>query len=122
MITYNGLDLFSSGPGTLERGPGQSPGLIVQSLSSIESAAVSSSYAPRLITQYGMLLADSPAELQALIDAIDANVDQSAEDLVEVDVHTWPGCVMRSFSHEPRMRLGARFGVTYTVTYLQTSA
>ena len=122
MITYNGLDLFSSGPSTIERGPTRSQGEVLQSLSTTESAAVTSSYPPRLITQRGLLVADTAAQLQTLIDAIDALVDQSAQDLVEVGLNTWTGCVMRSFSHDPRMRLGTRYAVTYEVVYLQTAA
>ena len=122
MITYNAKDLFSSGPATIERGPDPSFGTLLQSLSSNESAAVSAGYKPRQITQRGTLIADTPAALEALIDAMNAEVDQGPADLVEDNVSTWPGCVMRSFTHAPRHRIGTRYAVAYTVVYLQTSA
>ncbi|MEO0474484.1 MAG: hypothetical protein AAF085_00750 [Planctomycetota bacterium] len=121
MITYNAKDLFSSGPASLERGPNPSFGTLVQSLSTTESAAVSSAYKPRQITQRGTLIADTPAQLEALIDAIDAEVDQAAADLVEDGINTWPGCVMRGFTHAPRHRIGARYAVAYNLVYLQTA-
>ena len=122
MITFNAKDLFSSGPASIERGPNQPFGTLLQSLSSTESAAVSASYKPRQITQRGTLIADTPALLEARIEAIDAEVDQGPADLVEDSVNTWPGCVMRSFTHAPRHRIAARYAVAYTVVYLQTSA
>ncbi|MEM9346836.1 MAG: hypothetical protein AAGB26_09490 [Planctomycetota bacterium] len=122
MITYNAQDLFSSGPSSIERGPYQPFDSLVQSLSSTESAALSPGYTPRLITQRGKLIADTPVALEALIDAIDAEVDQGAAELAEDGVNAWPGCVMRSFTHAPRYRIAARCAVVYTVVYLQTSA
>ena len=69
----------------------------------------------------GTLIADTSAQLEALIDAIDAEVDQAAADLVEDGINTWPGCVMRSFTHAPRHRIGARYAVAYNLVYLQTA-
>lgn len=123
MIQYKGLDLFSSGPSTIERGPSINPDAdLAATLSEVESQALAPGYAPRVITQRGVLIADTPVELEALIDAIDAEVDQGAQTLAEGALNTWNGCVLRNFIHKSRTRIGPRYAVSYTVTYLQTQA
>lgn len=121
MITYKHLDLFSSGPSTIECGPVLDQQSILDSLSPTESDALTPGFKPRLIKQRGTLIADTPQALQALINAIDAEVDRGAETLSEDGLQTWNGCVLRNFSHAPRCRLGPRYAVAYAVTYLQTA-
>lgn len=121
MITYNGQDLFSSGPSVTQPGPYQSRDAEAASPGSVGGSLITQGTRPRTITQIGTLIANSDGQLQTLIDAIQAQVGSGEATLSDEFDRDWPGCVMRVFEPEPSNRLGPRRAVRYTITYLQTS-
>lgn len=121
MITYNGIDLFSSGPSLIEPGPTQSRDAVADAPGAIGASVIGQGRGPRSITQRGTLVADSEPGLRALIDAIDAQVGTDAATLSDPHGNDYAGCVMRAFEHASIKRLGPRYACHYTLAYLQTT-
>lgn len=120
MITYNGLDLFSSGPGLVEPGAIEGRDAVADSPGSIGASVVSQGVAPRRLIQRGTLVADDSDALQALIDAIQDQVSAGAADLIDRHGKVWPDCLMQRFETGVFHRLGPRMATAYEITYLQT--
>lgn len=121
MITFNGIDLFSSGPSQLKPGPIQSRDALAQTPGAIGASLVSQGLAPREIAQQGTLIADNEPALHVLIKAIESHIGIDAAMLVDINQNEYPGCVMRQFDIGLVERLGPRYACDYTVTYLQTT-
>lgn len=119
MITYNGLDLFSSGPCQIDAGPLESRQAISDIPDAIGATVIGQGTQPRSLTQRGQLIAASQQDLQLLFEGIEVVVGQGQADLVEASSNTWKGCVLQRFDHEPIQRLGPRYTARYTATYLQ---
>lgn len=122
MITYNGLDLFGSGPSTLDPGPLDSRIAPSDVPDAAGASIVLQGVGPRTITQHGTLVADNASALQVLVDAIEAQVGSGGATLTDNLGKDWPGCVMQRFDPGVVDRLGPRFAVDYTITYLQATA
>lgn len=120
MITYNGLDLFSSGPGLVEPGAIEGRDAVADSPGSIGASVVSQGTAPRKLIQRGTLVADDEASLQTLIDAIESQVGAGAAELIDSHGKAWPECLLQRFESGVFVRLGPRFTAEYEITYLQT--
>lgn len=120
MITYNSLDLFSSGPSLIQPGPMQGRDAVADSPGSIGASVVTQGVAPRQLAQRGTLVADDTDALQTLIDAIQAQVGAGTAELIDSHSKAWPECLMQRFEPEPFRRLGPRVAAHYEITYLQT--
>lgn len=121
MITYSGQDLFSSGPARVLPGPINSRDAVAEAPGTIGASLIGQGISPRSLTQLGTLFGDSPAELQAQIDAVAQQVGAEAAELIDGDGVAWPGCVMRRFEPEAPRRIGPRYASDYTIEYLQTT-
>ena len=121
MITYNGLDLFSSGVARIVPGPLESRDAVAEVPDSIGSLAIGQGQRARLIRQDGRLAADDSGALLALIEAVSSQVGVGSATLIDEHGHAWPGCVMRRFEPSGIARLGPRVYVTYRIEYLQTT-
>ena len=119
MITFNGLDLFSSGPGLVDPGPVQSRDAVAEAPGGVGAAVIGQGLAPRTIDQHGTLIADSQPALQGLIDAIARHVGSQAATLVDQHGHAFACCVMQRMKTGTIDRLGPRFACAYTLRYLQ---
>lgn len=120
MITYNGLDLFSSGPSVVEPGALEGRDALADAPGAIGASVVTQGVLPRKLVQRGKLIADDEQALQSLIDAIQSQVDSGAATLVDQHAKAWPECLMRRFEVETFTRLGPRLMTAYEITYLQT--
>lgn len=119
MITYNGLDLFSSGPSAIEPGPLESRDAVAEAPGAVGASVITQGTAPRLLRQQGTLIADNAEALRALIDAIQAQVGLGDAALVDPLGRTWAGCLMQRFESPMTHRLGPRLAAPYEITYLQ---
>ena len=120
MITYNGLDLFSSGSSTITPGPVESRDAVADTPGAVGATVITQGLLPRSISQQGTLIADSPEALQSLIDSIALQVSDSSATLIDQHGNAWPNCLMRAMETQAFYRTGPRTAATYTVTYLQT--
>lgn len=120
MITYNALDLFSTGPSAIEPGPLQGRDAIADSPNAIGASAITQGTQPRKLTQRGTLVADDPEAMQALTDAIQAQIGAGAFELIDQHAKAWPDCLMQRFEPGALNRLGPRVAADYEITYLQT--
>ncbi len=121
MITFNGLDLFGSGPSRTIPGRVQSRDALAQPPGAVGATIAQQGQQPREITQRGMLVADTGPGLRELITAIEDQVGAGGATLADEHGTDWPGCVLRVFEPGPIGRLGPRFTVDYILTYLQVS-
>ena len=120
MITYNGIDLFSSGPSSIDPGPYEARDAIANAPGTIGASVITQGVAPRQLLQRGTLVADDAEALQDLIDAIQTQVGIDASTLIDQQGKAWPDCLMQRMETEPFTRLGPRVTSTYEITYLQT--
>ena len=120
MITYNAFDLFSAGPSAIDLGPLESRHAVAESPGAIGSSVVTQGTAPRRLAQRGTLVADNTEALQALINAIQAQVGAGDATLIDQHGNDWSGCLMQRFDPAPLHRLGPRYAADYEITYLQT--
>lgn len=121
MITYDGLELFSSGPSRIKLGPAQSRDAVADVPGAIGAMLIGQGVRPRAIDQQGTLVADDEPALRALTQAIEAQVGAAAAMLTDEHGNALPGCVMREFNPGRAYRMGPRFASDYTVSYLQTT-
>lgn len=120
MITYNSLDLFSSGPCAVEPGALEGRDAVAESPGAIGAWVVTQGVLPRKLIQRGTLVADDVDALQTLIDAIQAQVEAGTATLVDQHAKAWPDCLLQKFEAEAFTRLGPRLSTAYEITYLQT--
>ena len=121
MITFNGLDLFSSGPSRTIFGPVEGRDALAQSPGAIGVMLTQQGRQPREITQRGTLVADTEPALRELTTAIEGQVGAAAATLTDEHGNDWPDCVLRVFEPGPVGRLGPRYTLDYITTYLQVS-
>lgn len=120
MITYNSLDLFTSGPSLIEPGPLTGRDAVADTPGAIGASVLTQGIAPRKLAQRGTLVADDVESLQALINAIQEQVGAGTAELIDMYGKAWRDCLMQSFEPEPFHRLGPRVAAHYEITYLQT--
>ena len=120
MITFNGLQLFASGPSTIDPGPLESRDALAGSPGSIGTSVITQGTTPQRLTQRGTLVADDTEAMQARIDAVQSQVGIGTATLVDQHDKAWPDCLMQRFEAEAFRRLGPRYAVDYEITYLQT--
>ncbi|MFN3167517.1 MAG: hypothetical protein ACE37H_10685 [Phycisphaeraceae bacterium] len=120
MISFNELNLFSSGPTRLEPGAVQSRDAVADAPGTIGASVIGQGQAPRTIVQRGVLVGDTEADLFAQRDAIEARVG-TAGTLVDEHGSAFTGCVLRRFEPGAPERLGPRYACRYVATYLQAT-
>ena len=119
MITYSGLDLFSSGSSSIAPGATESRHAVASSPNAIGAAVITQGTLPRTLLQHGTLVADNAVALQVQIDAIRAQVGTSAGMLIDQLGTSWDNCLMQRFETSVFRRLGPRLMTQYEITYLQ---
>ena len=119
MSTFDGQNLFASGPHTFQVG-GLSLRHVLQETPGSRGVRLSAQgQHGRSITQLGQLLADNPAAMQAQMEAIEAMLDGQPRTLVDDTDRSWPHTVMLAYEPKTMRRLGSRWWVAYQVTYVQ---
>lgn len=121
MTTYDGLDLFSTGPSRLELGPTESRDAISDLPGAIGTTVINQGIAPRTIRQLGTLRGDTEPDLRSQIDAIETQIGRGSALLIDAFGNQWSGCIMRTFSPGSPYRIGPRYATNYTIDYLQTT-
>ena len=119
MITYNGLELFSSGPSAIEPGPLQGRDAVADSPGAIGATVITQGTALRQLVQHGTLVADDIDAMQVLLDAVQAQVGSGTGGLIDQHGKVWPVCIMQRFEPGALQRLGPRVAADYEITYLQ---
>ncbi len=119
MSSFNNQNLFSSGPhafhvhGLSQRhASDESPGSDGVGLTALGRTG-------RTIEQSGTLTADTVADLQKQLDAIEAAMDGRAATLVDHLDRPWENVVMIEFHPGPVRRVGLKLVVEYTIRYVQ---
>jgi len=120
LITFNGYQLFNSGPSAIDPGPLESRDALAQSPGSLGSSVINQGTTPQRLTQRGTLVADNAEALQASIDTIQSQVGSAAATLIDQHGKAWPDCLMQRFEADAFSRLGPRYAADYEITYLQT--
>jgi len=122
MSSFNGQDLFGSGPHRFHvRGVAMRheqhamPGADGVRVTALGRTG-------RTIDQAGTLLADDIGAMQSQLDAIEAAIDGQPADLVDADARTWTNVVMLEFQPEAIRRVGVRFAADYVIRYVQVEA
>lgn len=121
MITFNGLELFSSGPSAIDPGPLESRDALADSPGAIGTSVITQGTSPRRLAQRGTLVADNADAMQALLDAIQSQVGTGTATLTDQHGKAWADCLMQRFETEALHRLGPRYAADYEITYLQTN-
>lgn len=119
MSTFNGLDLFGSGPHSIR--PGSWPReQMRRGMAGLDGEVVIDlGRRSREIHQTGRLQATTAAELAALIDAVIALHDGAAYTLVDNHSQTHTHVMIDTFAPETPLRRGAGYWCDYTLTYRQ---
>lgn len=120
MITYNSLDLFSSGPSAVEPGVLEARDAVADSPGAIGASVITQGVLPRKLTQRGTLIADDVDALLRLVDAIQAQVNAGTATLIDQHGKAWPDCLLQRFEAQALSPLGPRLSTAYEITYLQT--
>lgn len=119
MPTFNNQSVFDSGPSRLTPGPVTLRSTEQDAPLGHGASLLNQGTHTRPITQRGQLLADDPASLYELMDAIEDMIDGQAYPLADGAGRQWPGCVMTRFEPGTVVRRGTRVGVDYTIHYTQ---
>lgn len=122
MITYNGLDLFSSGTSEVQPGPLESREAVMDMPGAVGASVITQGVSARTLNQHGTLAADTEAQLATLVDAIEAQVGRCVATLSDTQGNDWPGVFMQRFEPGEVYRLGPRYARQYTIRYLQTQS
>ena len=120
MSTFDGEDLFGSGPHRFHVGGlslrhvlNETPGSRGIQLSHL-------GHHGRSISQVGDLIADDPGQMQALLSAIEAKLDGKIHTLIDDVGRAWMNTVMLSLDLKPMTRVGIRWQNPYSIQYIQT--
>ena len=119
MSTFDGQDLFSSGPHRFHVG-WLALRHVLQLTPEQRGVRLSSQgQSGRAIAQTGDLLADDSGQLTALTQAVEDKLDGRAAELIDDLGRCWKQVVMLSFEPAAVRRVGPRWAVRYRITYLQ---
>lgn len=119
MSSFAGEKLFASGPHRFEVGGLSLRHVLAEPPGSRGVQLSSQGLHGRAIHQSGELLADTPAAIQKLLEAIEVRLDGLPHELIDDIGRSWRGVVMLSFAPESMTRLGSRRRVAYRIEYLQ---
>ena len=119
MSSFDGEDLFGSGPHGFEVG-GLSLRHVLKEVPGGQGVQLSGlGRQGRSIIQRGALVADDVTAMQVLIDAVEVKLDGLAHVLVDDLGRSWGDTVMLSFDPKPMVRVGGRVRVSYSIQYMQ---
>ncbi|MCC7145157.1 MAG: hypothetical protein IT443_01790 [Phycisphaeraceae bacterium] len=119
MSRFNGQDLFGSGGHEFEVGGLSLRHVLQESPGGLGVRVVGQGRGGREIRQSGELRADTPAKLEALMGAIEEQLDGLAHELSDGQGQVWAQTVMMSVERGTTERLGPRWKMEYRITYLQ---
>ncbi len=119
MVTFDNESLFESGSARFKIGPIKLRHAIQHPPGSLGARIDGQGTEARRISQAGVLIADTPAELQVLVDAIENKIDGLAYVLSDNLGRVWNNTVALEFQAETFIRIGARWKASYRVEYLQ---
>lgn len=119
MVTFDNAQLFASGPTRFKIGTVELRHAIQQTPGSLGVRLDNQGMQARKITQGGSLIADGPAQLQTMVDSIEAKIDGLPYTLVDNLGRVWSDTVMLRFDADEFVRVGARWKASYRVEYLQ---
>ena len=119
MVVFDNESLFASGTVRFEIGPVKLRHAIQHSPGSIGSRLDAQGLEARQIVQSGTLVADTPAALQIVTDAIRQKLDGRSYTLVDDLGRSWTDTVMTEYEVGPFTRIGARWKTAYRIEYLQ---
>ena len=121
LITFDGQDLFSSGPTRVHVGGASLRHARERPLTTRGEHVFSQGVNSRTITQTGTLVADTEQALHKQIEAIEAKLDGIAHPLVDDQQRTWPNVIMTAFEPATILPLGTRWKVDYRIAYVQAN-
>jgi len=119
MVTFDNESLFDSGPARFKIGPVKLRHTVQNPPGSLGARIDAQGTEARRISQAGVLIVDTSAELQALVDAIENKIDGLAHVLSDNLGRVWNNTVALEFQAETFVRVGARWKTSYRVEYLQ---
>jgi phage protein U len=119
MVTFDNQSLFGSGPARFKVGPIKLRHTVQHPPGSRGARLDPQGAEAREITQAGVLIADTPGELQDLVDAIEDKVDGLAYTLIDSVGRAWSSVVMLEVDADAFERVGARWKAAYQIEYLQ---
>ena len=119
MVTFDNQSLFGSGPARFKIGPIRLRHTVQHPPGSRGARLDQQGTEAREIKQTGVLIADTPAELQKLIEVIESKVDGLSHTLTDNVGRVWSNAVMLEVDADSFERVGARWKAAYRVEYLQ---
>ncbi len=119
MVTFNNESLFGSGPARFKIGPIKLRHTVQHPPGSRGVRIDQQGTEAREINQAGVLIADTPGELQVQVDAIEQKVDGLPYTLIDSVGRAWSNVVMLEVGVDSFERVGARWKAAYRVKYLQ---
>lgn len=119
MITYDSTNLFDSGPASVHLGGIASNQVVHDTLHSRGVCIVHHGTTGRSIKQSGQLMADTPLELQLIIQSIENMIDGRAARLTDEHDCSFDEVLMIAFDPQPMEPLGPRWRCRYRIEYLQ---
>lgn len=119
MVTFDNESLFDSGSSRFKIGPIKLRRAIQHPPGSLGARINGQGIEARRISQAGVLIADTPAELQMLTDAIEKKIDGLAYVLSDNLGRVWNNTAALEFQAEIFVRVGARWKTSYRIEYLQ---
>ena len=119
MTTFADQPLFDAGLDTVRVGPLRARQAVHPGIAGHGASVASQGIEAREIEHTGRLVADSPTDLQARIDAIEAFVDDGPHPLTLDEGRRLESCVMTAAAFDPATALGPRVACRFHIAYLQ---
>jgi hypothetical protein len=118
-MTFDGENLFDSGPNQLHIGPIALRHATQATLDSEGATIAAQGLQARPMVQRGTLLADVIGDLHEQRAAIEAKLDGLPHELVDRFGQVWSQVMMVRFAPEAPRRLGPRWQMPYRIDYEQ---
>lgn len=119
-VLVDGERLFGAGPVRCVAGGRELRADVQGSLGATGGRVVSSGIRARRIVQRGALVADSPGELRALAERVEAKLDGLARTLTDEHGRAWERVVLTRFEPGEVVRVGARWKQAYEAVWVQS--
>lgn len=118
-VTFDGQELFASGPARVEDRGASLRHAQQEPVGQLGARVVGQGRAARQLVQTGTLLADSPEELREQVTAIEAYLDGLPHELVDEHGRAWANVVMLAVEPRGLVGVGTRWKLEYRVNYVQ---
>ncbi|MEM9251009.1 MAG: hypothetical protein AAGB29_01550 [Planctomycetota bacterium] len=119
MTTFADQLLFDGTLDTVRIGPLRARQAVNSGIAGHGASVVPQGIEARAIDHEGRLVADSPAELQSRIAAIESFIDRGPHTLQLNDGRSLEDCVMASATFDPSIAVGPRTACRFHLEYLQ---